>query len=241
MRPFASAESAAPAEAGQNFANVIATRLRNDIASGRRPPGTKLSIEVLKTEFGVSLSPLREALARLATEGFVINEDKKGFRVAPVSRENLEEVARLQATLEPMALRESIRNGDNAWEEGVVLTHHRLMRYERPEHKEGRDVDEWEAHHRGFHLALISACRMPMVLSICESLQYFSARYRRLFLAYQPFDRDVPGEHQALVEATLDRHEDKAAELLGIHIERTARNIMAALDAGAVAPVAAAS
>jgi len=223
---------------GQNFASSIATRLRNDIVSGRRPPGARLSIEELRGDFGVSLSPLREALARLATEGFVVNEDKKGFRVAPVSRENLAEVAKLQATLEPMALRESIRHGDNAWEESVVLTHHRLMRYERPERKEGGDVDEWEAHHRGFHLALISACRMPMVLSICESLQYFSARYRRLFLAYQPFDRDVRGEHQALVEAVLDRSEDDAAELLCTHIERTARNIMDALDAGAVAAAA---
>lgn len=233
MKPVACAEP--PSEAGQNFASLIATRLRNDIASGRRPPGTKLSIDVLKIEFGVSLSPLREALARLATEGFVVNEDKKGFRVAPVSRANLAEVARLQATLEPMALRESIRHGDNAWEESVVLTHHRLMRYERPERKAGRDVDEWEAHHRGFHLALISACGMPMVRGICESLQYFSARYRRLFLAYQPFDRDVPGEHQALVAAVLDRNENEAAELLQTHIERTARNIMAALEAGAAA------
>ena len=217
-------------EGGQNLANAIATRLRTDIVSGRRPPGSKLSIDELKGDFGVSLSPLREALARLATEGFVVNEDKKGFRVAPVSRENLEEVARLQSTLEPMALRESIRRGDTAWEEAVVLTHHRLSRYERPERKEGRDVDEWEAHHRGFHLALISACGMPLLLLMCESLQHFSARYRRLFLAYKPFDNDVPNEHQKMVDAILDRNEDLAAELLREHIERTAHNILQVLE-----------
>ncbi len=220
-------------EIAQNFASAIATRLRNDIVSGRRLPGSKLSIEELKGDFGVSLSPLREALARLATEGFVVNEDKKGFRVSPVSRENLGEVARLQSTLEPMALREAIRNGDRQWEEGVVLAHHRLSRYERPEHKDGGGVDEWEAHHREFHLALIAACKMPLLLVICESLQHFSARYRRLFLAYKPFDQDVATEHQALVDAALDRNEDVAAQLLGQHIDRTANNILLALDGAA--------
>ncbi|WP_243724642.1 MULTISPECIES: GntR family transcriptional regulator [unclassified Pigmentiphaga] len=220
---------------GQNFASTIATRLRNDIVSGRRPPGARLSIEELKGDFGVSLSPLREALARLATEGFVVNEDKKGFKVAPVSRENLLEVAKLQSTLEPMALRESIRHGNRDWEDGIVLTHHRLSRYERPEQKDGGGVDEWEAHHREFHLALLAACRMPLALMVCDSLQHFSARYRRLFLAYKPFDRDVAQEHRSLVDATLDRKEDLAAEILAEHIERTARNILAALDAGGVA------
>ena len=232
MRPAAAVPNVTGlTEGGQNLANTVATRLRTDIVSGRRPPGSKLSIDELKNDFGVSLSPVREALARLATEGFVVNEDKKGFRVAPVSRENCQEVARLQSTLEPMALRESIRLGDTAWEEAVVLTHHRLSRYERPERKEGRDVDEWEAHHRGFHLALISACNMPLLLLMCESLQHFSARYRRLFLAYQPFDHDVPNEHKNMVDAILDRNEDVAAALLKEHIERTAQNILKALDA----------
>lgn len=217
------------AEAGQNLANSIATRLRTDIVSGRRPPGTKLSIDELKGDFGVSLSPLREALARLAAEGFVVNEDKKGFKVSPVSRENHEEVATLQASFEPMALRESIRRGDARWEETVILTHHRLTRYERPERKDGSGVDAWEEQHRTFHLALIGACGMPLLLNFCESLQHFSARYRRLFLAYRPFDRNVGDEHQAIVDAALDRRSDLAARLLREHIERTAKNITEAL------------
>lgn len=230
MKPSAQPKLLDLAEAGQNLANSIATRLRTDIVSGRRPPGSKLSIDELKGDFGVSLSPLREALARLAAEGFVVNEDKKGFRVSPVSRENHEEVARLQATLEPMALRESIRLGDARWEESVILAHHRLARHERPERKAGGDVDEWESQHRGFHLALIGACAMPLLVSFCESLQHFSARYRRLFLAHRSFDPDVGEEHKAMVEAALDRRADAAASLLREHIERTARNITGELS-----------
>lgn len=213
-------------ERGQNLANSITTRLRTDIVSGRRPPGSKLSIDRLKGDFGVSLSPLREALARLAAEGFIVNEDKKGFRVEPVSRANLEEIATLQATLEPMAVRESLQRGDTRWEELVVLAHHRLVRHERPEHKDGGGVDEWEARHRDFHLALLAACGMPMLVSMCESLQHFSARYRRLFLGYRPFDREVAAEHRAILGAVLNRQAGTAHDLLKQHIERTARNIL---------------
>src|SRR5512146_1702424 len=90
-------------EAGRNLAGSLATRLRTDIVSGVLGPGAKLSIDELRSRYGVSLSPLREALSRLAAEGFVVLEDKKGFRVAPVSRDNCREVARLQDLLETQA------------------------------------------------------------------------------------------------------------------------------------------
>lgn len=102
-------------EAGRNLAGGLATRLRNDIVSGVLSPGTKISIDELRANYGVSLSPTREALARLTAEGFVILEDKKGFSVAPVSRENCLEVALLQKALEAQALTESIARGDSRW------------------------------------------------------------------------------------------------------------------------------
>ena len=46
-------------EAGRNLAGSLATRLRNDIVSGALHPGTKLSIDELRTRYGISLSPLR--------------------------------------------------------------------------------------------------------------------------------------------------------------------------------------
>ena len=81
----------------------------------------------------------------------------------------------LQGTLETMALRDSIKKGDIRWEESVIVAHHRVSRYERPQKMDCSSVDEWEAQHRRFHLALVSACDMPLLFSMCESLQHFSA------------------------------------------------------------------
>jgi GntR family transcriptional regulator, carbon starvation induced regulator len=221
-------------EPGKNLASGIATRLRTDIVSGVLPPGIKLSIDELRVRYRVSLSPLREALSRLSVEGFVILEDKKGFRVAPVSRNNCLEVARLQELLETRALSESIARGDADWEEGIVAAHHSLSRLERAEHKDGASVDIWESHHRRFHTALIVACGMPLLLSFCGALHDFAARYRRLFLASHRFDADVPGEHQSIMDAALNRKSREACDLLTAHLERTAQNVLAALDGNAV-------
>jgi GntR family transcriptional regulator, carbon starvation induced regulator len=221
------------AEAGRNLAGGIATRLRTDIVSGAFRPDTKLSIDELRLRYGVSLSPLREALSRLAAEGFVVLEDKKGFRVAPVSRDNCLEVAQLQQLMEPYAITQAIAKGDAAWEEQIVAAYHSLSRLERSERKDGGGVDAWEHQHRRFHAALIAACGMPLLQTLCASLHDFAARYRRLFLASHPLDPGVAGEHEAIMRATLDRKPGEACRLLRVHVERTAQNILDALDDGA--------
>src|SRR5947209_7886569 len=67
-------------------------QLRADLLSGRYRPGEKLRAEELRRRFNIGSSPIREALNRLLAEGFVTLEEQKGFRVAPVSSEELEEL-----------------------------------------------------------------------------------------------------------------------------------------------------
>src|SRR4029078_3398590 len=66
-------------------------RIRGDIVFGRLRPAQKLRLEGLKEDYGVSVSTLREILSRLAAEGFVLAEGRRGFEVAPVSADNLKE------------------------------------------------------------------------------------------------------------------------------------------------------
>ena len=84
-------------------------RIRADIVFGRLPPGQKLKLDGLKESYGVSVSTLREILSRLASEGFVLAEGRRGFEVAPVSVENLKELAELRLLLEAHAMEASVR------------------------------------------------------------------------------------------------------------------------------------
>ncbi|HLS86614.1 MAG TPA: FCD domain-containing protein [Burkholderiales bacterium] len=213
----------------RTLAAGIATRLRTLIAAGEIPPGEKLRLDDLRTKFGVSLSPLREALSRLSAEGFVeAMESQRGYRVAPVSEHNLLEVTRLRAELESFALQESIARGDDRWEEEVVLSLHRLAKLERGA-PGGPRLEDWERAHRAFHQSLLSACRMPLLLNFCATLHDLSDRYRRLFLENNPIDRDVMQEHRNICDATLERRAAQARSLLRDHIERTGRLVLGAL------------
>jgi DNA-binding GntR family transcriptional regulator len=219
--------SLAAEQSGQTLSTTIASTLRAAISNGELAPGSKLRLDELRVTFGVSLSPLREALSRLSAEGFVVMEDQRGYRVAPVSEENLIEVTKLRAMVECFALRESIQQGTDKWEGEVVASLYRLNKLEKLETP--HDQAAWEAAHRDLHYRLISACGMPLLLQFSSTLHDLNDRYRRLFLIQRPFDRTVRREHADICNAALERNADQACEIMREHIERTGANIRKAL------------
>ena len=210
---------------GGTLARAICDRVRTDILDGRRKPGARIRLEDLKAEFGVSWSPIREAISRLVAEGLITTEETRGYRVAPVSRSDLADVVQLRMLLEGMALQRSIEQGDDAWEAEVLAHQHRLGKLE-SRRIDPAEAEQWETWHRAYHEALIRACGSPILLQFCGQLHDLSDRYRRLFLSAHDFDRDVPAEHRQITEATLARNATTACELLRRHIERTGQNIL---------------
>jgi len=203
-------------------------RLRGAILSGEIPPRSKLRLEQLSSNYGVSMSPVREALLHLMGESLVVSEDQRGFAVADTSMANLREVTALRCLVEPFALRLAIQHGDVQWEERLVGLLHRLTRIESSEELSRRD--DWERAHREFHLAMLDACQMPMLLAFCGTLYDHSYRYRPLYLVKNPPTRNPQREHSAILDAVLARNADRACELLLEHVERTSGIIIAAME-----------
>ncbi len=67
----------------------VRARLRGEILGGGIAPGGKINVDRVKSLYGVSLSPLREALSQLVAEGLVEADENQGFRAASVSKEKL--------------------------------------------------------------------------------------------------------------------------------------------------------
>src|SRR5690606_38695828 len=86
--------------------------LRRDILATRLKPGAPLKLGALRDAYGVGWTPLREALSRLEAEKLVTAISNRGFAVAPVSKEELEDLARARMVVELPLLLESIANGD---------------------------------------------------------------------------------------------------------------------------------
>ena len=87
-------------------------RLRQDVLTGAFAAGDKLKIEELQAAYGYSSSPLREALSRLSQEGLVRADERRGFRVAALSPEDLRDITRMRLMLDVQALQEAIEHGD---------------------------------------------------------------------------------------------------------------------------------
>lgn len=221
-------------ESSVTLATSLVQRLRRAILSGELPPGAKLRLEALREQLDLSISrsPLREALSRLGAEGLVLIEDKRGYRVMPVSEKNLEEIARLRIHFEGLALREAIAKGDRRWESGIIAAQYELDSIKRTDGMPLEQQEVWEEAHRQFHLKLLEACEMPLLLNYCRTLHDLNDRYRRLYLKKNPFDRDTRSEHAAIVEATLERNADLACPLLAQHTQRTTDNIRTMLSRG---------
>jgi DNA-binding GntR family transcriptional regulator len=227
--------SSALVDDGKNtMATQLLDRLREAIISGQLEAGSKINLSKVRESFEVSLSPLREALARLIADGLVEFEDNRGYRVAPVSLSNLEEVTRLREEFESMALHQAMAVGDVDWEGDVMRALHRLNRTVRDSaHPE--TLEQWEGRHREFHLTLIAGCRMPVLLNFCRVLLNLNDRYRRSFLRATSGDRNVSVEHSEIAQGAVARDIDFACERLREHINRTGTNLRRHLD-GKIAP-----
>jgi len=198
------------------------TRLRQDIISGRLQPGQKLKIEVLRRDYDVGSSPIREALSLLTSDHFVERIDQRGFKVAAVSAAEFDELLRTRCWLEEKALRESIAHGDSSWEEQVVLAAYRLSRIPRSETDDHFVSNiEWEKRHKHFHMTLISACRSSYLMKFCDQLYDQNIRYRQVAGKVAYPSRDIAAEHGAICDAALARDADLAAELLIAHYVKT--------------------
>ncbi len=207
-------------------ATSLYDQLRSELLGGEREPGSKLAIEALAERYETSATPLREALNRLLSDGLVERREQRGFVVAGISAQDLAEITKTRCWLEELALRESIAAHSTAWEEALVLAHHRLAKTPRSlSDKQFQDNPEWEPLHRAFHLALISGCGSRWLLNFCEQLADQHHRYRRLSAPRAFRKRGVKGEHQQLMEAALAGNAEEAAALLRAHFERTAKII----------------
>ena len=228
--------------ASRTMASTLAAGIRSDIIGGTLPPGAKLRIKELCERYGAGAIPVREALSRLATGGFVVAEDQRGFRVAGVSAEELVDITETRVHVECEALRQSIHDGGLDWEEKLIGAHHRLSRLPMLASGTAGLEPEWERAHVAFHAALLSGCSSKWMKSLSDLLRDQTARYRNLsvMIPQKPSRgskarggapaRDVTQEHREMVEAALARDAERACALLAGHFRATTQLVLARIQ-----------
>lgn len=208
--------------------------LRTALLAGEFAPGERLLPAALRARFGFGLTPLREALMRLAAEGLAAGEPQRGFRAPALSAELVRDLMGTRREIEAICLSRAIRHGDASWEAEAREAFAALAATPPP-----RDPDDlvaaalWEERHRAFHLALVAGCGSPVRIGLWRNLSDRTERIRRLRLLRRHEQaaqvRDLNAEHRAILEAVLARDEALALARADAHLAATEAAVLALL------------
>jgi GntR family carbon starvation induced transcriptional regulator len=199
-------------------ASVLTARLRAAILRGDIKPGQKVNLDRLRDEFGVSLSPLREAISRLAIDGLVQTQDQRGSTISPLTLCEITEIGRLRREVDVLALRTAMARGGAVWKSTLrtaAVELHTAASAEGDEH-----FDEiWSVAHTNFHKALVCGSQMPMLIAFCMNLHDLHDRYRRQLSPPSISFSDVWREHAEIASCALAGDVSVAARALQTHFD----------------------
>lgn len=207
--------------------------LRSQLLACHFAPGEKLKIDDLCRRFAVGSSAVREALSRLASEGFVVSEPQRGFRVAPLSVDALRDLTNVRCSIEALCLQGAIENGGIEWQSQVVAALHRLTHTPIWADQAARRYSgDYAKAHDTFHEVLAAGCGSPWLLHLRTLLFNHSERYRWFSGPLSKVDRDLYREHREIAEAALARDSARAVALMNEHLQITARVILDSVLSG---------
>jgi DNA-binding GntR family transcriptional regulator len=200
----------------------IYAQVREDIIGLRLPPGADLDEASLEERFGVSRTPVREALIRLASDGLIVLLPNRGARVTHI---DIGDVPQLFEALE-LCQRATIRWA-SVRRTGHDITELREMNQEFLAAARNGDSDRMGEANKEFHMVVGRACGNKYFESLYSSLLAVSLRLARTAFAYAPrsgeahegYYMEVVRQHEAMIEAIASKDAEEADALARIHTD----------------------
>jgi DNA-binding GntR family transcriptional regulator len=209
----------------------VGQALRAALVAGEMRPGVLYSAPMLAEKFGVSATPVREAMLDLASEGLVEPVRNKGFRVTELSDRDLDEMTKLRMLIEVPTLGEIAAACDDELAPRVEALR------EAARNIEGLAVEpdllRYVEADRQFHLALLSLSGNGHLVHIIDNLRSRSRLYGLQELAERGQLVDSAREHEQLVDLVLAQDAEGATALMARHIGHV-RNLWAGDGDGGV-------
>ncbi|WP_370247828.1 GntR family transcriptional regulator [Nocardioides sp.] len=209
----------------ETLADAVALAVREGIARGDLAPEETYSVYRLADELGVSRSPVREALLRLAEAGLVEIARNRGFRVLVPTADDVAEIAALRLALEPPAVRAAAEQGSA---EALAQVSTALERM-----RAAADADDeaafWPAD-RDLHDLLLRAGGGRRTAAIVADLRATTALLGPPTTAAGRTLEQILAEHEPVVAAVLARDGASAETAMREHLTRTGALLVTALD-----------
>jgi DNA-binding GntR family transcriptional regulator len=191
------------------------TELRRRITSGELAPGSRLSQYDLADELGMSITPLREAIRRLASEEWVEMDTHRDVRVAPMSADEARQLLEVRYSLEPSATELAALRRTDREIDAMRAAAEELLPVTRTWGEEAITA------HRAFHRAIYVASHNTVMIRLLDDLWDKADRYRRIGLELpagaEPRTIDL-NQHYELLELVIAGEAAAAADLVRAHI-----------------------
>ncbi|NUT96990.1 MAG: GntR family transcriptional regulator [Saccharothrix sp.] len=194
----------------------VAHALRAAVISGEMEPGVVYSAPSLGARFGVSATPVREAMLDLVRENLVTIVPNKGFRVTEVSEKDLDDITRVRMLIEPPVVRDVTPLIPDADFPGLREMAQRIV-----DGAVAGDLVEYTEADRRFHLALLAYADNPRITDLVSDLRAHTRLYGLASLLEQGELEAVAREHLTIVETIASRDAEAVEELLRAHISQT--------------------
>jgi DNA-binding GntR family transcriptional regulator len=195
------------------MADTLRDRLEQDIVTNALPPGARLEEQSLATRFGVSRTPIREALMQLATAGLVTLQSRRGAFVASLSLREIIERFEVMAIFEGACGALAARRVTDEGRQELLEAHRACVQ----EAAEG-DADTYYYANERFHRLIYEASHNTFLIEQARQLHDRLKPYRRLQLRARSRVATSLAEHQGIVDAILAGEGDKAERLLKEHV-----------------------
>lgn len=189
-------------------------------------PGARLTIDALAREFGVSQTPVREALHRLDAEGIVVRNHLSGYRVGPtLTSRQFEDLVEVRLLLEPAAARRAAERMEPSDVQSLIPLADDMRRLDRESDQPDRYA-QYSVADGGFHDTIAAGCGNTYLRDSLVRLHPHVHLFRLSRSAL--VTADAIDEHQAIIDAIAARDPDAAAYAMRLHIEASSRRFRAA-------------
>jgi GntR family transcriptional regulator, rspAB operon transcriptional repressor len=207
---------------GATAASRIYSDLRAELVSLRRPPGEPISEAEIALSYGVSRTPVREAILKLSDEGLLEIFPQSGIFVSRIPVAALPEAIIIRKALEETTARLAAERATSS----QVLILHSILQRQR-EADAARDGDAFHQADEMFHATIAEVAGHPGIWKLIQQVKVHVDRYRRLTLPQTGRIAQVIAEHEVIL-AAIEAHDPADARIaMDIHLERLLGDIRA--------------
>ncbi|MCX7176279.1 MAG: GntR family transcriptional regulator [Proteobacteria bacterium] len=191
----------------------VAERLRTRIYAHELPPGGWIDEQALALEYGISRTPLREALKVLASEGLVTLKPRRGCYVTELSEVDLDEIFPVMALLEGRCAAEATQKATDADLNRLSAIHEELEA-----HAKKGDVDRFFETNHDFHAALQLLAGNRWLSQLIDDTRKMLKLTRRDSLRVEGRLKQSLAEHRSILKAIRRRDANEAARQMHDHL-----------------------